>query len=104
MLVASSGCDPARGEVRSWAPSDHDQDPAPDQVDNAPQPKRSPAEERINRVWSQTCAKCHGPAGQGDGPMASTFHPPDLTSDDLLESLTDEQMAGVIKDGKGAMP
>ncbi len=36
--------------------------------------------------------------------MASTFNPPDLTTEEWLSSKTDEEMALSIKNGKGAMP
>lgn len=101
------GCEPARGEVRPWSSADHDQDPPvnTNRAAQAPAPRKSSGPgARAARVWMSTCANCHGPTGAGDGPMADTFNPPDLTSEEWLGSKTDDEMAASIKNGKGAMP
>jgi putative copper export protein len=42
---------------------------------------------RGERLYQADCASCHGPAGQGDGPAASTLpsHPADLTTRRVLD-------------------
>jgi mono/diheme cytochrome c family protein len=58
------------------------------------------------RLYQQLCATCHGQEGRGDGPAAVAFspRPPDLTSPVFQSSRTDEQLAEVLRRGKGQMP
>ncbi len=55
-------------------------------------------------LFQTHCAVCHGPRGRGDGPAASGLNPrpTDLTQSAMM--LRDGVMAGVITDGRGAMP
>ncbi len=57
------------------------------------------------RALFQThCAVCHGPRGRGDGPAATGLNPRPA---DLMRSarmLRDGVVAGVITDGRRAMP
>ena len=54
------------------------------------------------KLFSTNCASCHGTAGRGDGPSAAKLpaKPADLTA---LGS-SEEQIAGVVRDGKGSCP
>ena len=57
---------------------------------------------RWGKVIYQTyCSVCHGPAGAGDGTSAHALipGPPDFTSPDVQQSLTDEQMLYSILEG-----
>lgn len=51
-------------------------------------------------LYLQSCAPCHGVAGKGDGPEASSFAPapPDLHAGDLA-SLDEQQMVAKLRDG-----
>jgi cytochrome c oxidase cbb3-type subunit 3 len=42
--------------------------------------------------------------GKGDGQMGAIVQAPDLTRDDLQASLSDVEMAALIKKGKNKMP
>jgi mono/diheme cytochrome c family protein len=55
-------------------------------------------------LYKAHCAACHGESGKGDGPGAGVFKPPprDHTDKAYMSTLTDKQMADVIKMG-GAM-
>ncbi|NUP06556.1 MAG: cytochrome c [Polyangiaceae bacterium] len=103
VAIGGSGCEPGRGEVRQWQPNDHDRADQPAQQAQpnqaAPQPKRPP--NRAETVWRTACANCHGPQGRGDGPNGPSTGAPDLTRDDWLSTVTDEQIFDTIKRGKG---
>lgn len=53
-------------------------------------------------LFSQNCAYCHGNGGRGDGPNAAKLSPPpaDLTR---IQSSEDD-IAGVVRNGKGSCP
>ena len=55
-------------------------------------------------LYKKNCAGCHGESGKGDGPGAGVFKPPprDHTDKAYMSTLTDKQLADVIKMG-GAM-
>lgn len=47
------------------------------------------------------CVKCHGDAGEGDGPSSATLavKPRDFTECDRMATFSDEKLFTVIKDG-----
>ncbi len=57
--------------------------------------------------YSDTCAKCHGPAGKGDGPKAAELKDKDgkpVTIGDLsdcakMSKITDDEMFKELKEG-----
>ncbi len=55
-------------------------------------------------VWDKQCAKCHGKAGAGDTKMGEKMGVKNYTSAEVQKQFTDEQLAQLIKDGKGKMP
>jgi mono/diheme cytochrome c family protein len=63
------------------------------------------------KIYTATCAPCHGDQGKGDGPASKIFKPPPrdhtdaaymgtISDDDLVKTI---QMGGAIK-GKPSMP
>lgn len=66
-----------------------------------------PTPENIARgkaKWSTTCIVCHGPNGDGDGPIIGRFpNPPSLKAEHALK-LPDGQIFHVITRGQGIMP
>ena len=52
-------------------------------------------------LYKTNCAGCHGESGKGDGPGAGVFKPPprDHTDKAYMSTLTDKQLADVIKMG-----
>lgn len=55
-------------------------------------------------VFQNYCLVCHGPAGDGDGPIIPKFpNPPAFTSNRVM-TLTPQQIFDVISNGKGNMP
>jgi mono/diheme cytochrome c family protein len=51
------------------------------------------------RAYGQLCANCHGPTGKGDGSVAGTDPPSDLTSGVWDFGSTDGEIFTVIHDG-----
>ena len=60
------------------------------------------AESGGSALFSRNCAYCHGSGGKGDGPNAAKLRPrpADLTA----SSLSKEQIASVVRNGKRACP
>jgi mono/diheme cytochrome c family protein len=58
------------------------------------------------KIYAQFCTPCHGPNGKGDGPAGQALnpHPRDHTDGTYMNARTDDQLLGVIRDGKGQMP
>lgn len=70
-----------------------------------PAPAVTPAVlEQGQTLYKANCAACHGDTGKGDGPGAGVFKPPprDHTDRAYMSTLTDKQIADIIKMG-GAM-
>lgn len=60
----------------------------------------APAPPDGKQLYLQSCAPCHGPAGHGDGPEASSFAPPprDL-SGGFVAGLDEDQVVARLRDG-----
>jgi mono/diheme cytochrome c family protein len=106
-LIAATSC--SKKAEREWSASDHDrlddppaQGPGPAQPSNPAASSPAPQNADANAVWQSSCTPCHGATGKGDGPAGRALRVPDLTS--LQSRLTDEQITGAIKKGKGQMP
>lgn len=92
---------------REWSPADHDRlDETPSGPQQAPparsQPTVASAPANAVDVWKSTCAPCHGATGRGDGPAGKALRVPDMTA--RQAAMTDDQIASVIKKGRGQMP
>lgn len=57
-------------------------------------------------IYSQRCALCHGAEGKGDGPASAGLNPKprNHTDGSYMNHRTEEELLGVIREGKGAMP
>ena len=51
------------------------------------------------RVYQRMCARCHGPAGKGDGSTTGTAQPSDLTDDKWEYGASDGEIFAAIRDG-----
>jgi cytochrome c6 len=54
----------------------------------------------VKETWDKQCAKCHGVDGKGDTKMGKKLEVKDYTDAKVQASMTDEEMAKVIKQGK----
>jgi mono/diheme cytochrome c family protein len=69
-----------------------------------PAPRTSESLERGEKVFNIYCSPCHGPTGQGDGPVAAKFiQPPSLTGA-AARKYTDGYIYSLIRYGRGIMP
>ncbi len=57
-----------------------------------------------SRLFQRQCAVCHGALGQGDGPNASLNQAPSLASAEFHANNSNEDIALVIREGRGLMP
>ena len=64
-----------------------------------------PAIAEARQLFKIRCASCHGMSGKGDGPAAAAINPKprNYTSRKWQQSVTDAQIAEVIKKGGQAM-
>jgi mono/diheme cytochrome c family protein len=61
-------------------------------------------ESRGASLFARVCSGCHGLTGR-DGIRSGYRIPPrDLTDPELYKTLSDDQIKGVIRNGKGQMP
>ncbi len=69
-----------------------------------PQPATPETIARGEKVFRAICSPCHGPTGQGDGPIIPRFPmPPSLTAPHA-RGLPDGQIVHVLMRGQGLMP
>jgi mono/diheme cytochrome c family protein len=111
LLGCVIACSKAPADVREWRPSDHDHVEEPNSRQVAPDDSAtagSPASVGLDDVtivaWKQNCVTCHGIVGAGDGPQGAAMHAANLTNPQWQASVTDVQIATVIRTGKGMMP
>lgn len=56
-------------------------------------------------LFQMACARCHGPAGRGDGPLAARDGPiPDLNARDLGDRYARRDLEELVRYGRGKMP
>jgi mono/diheme cytochrome c family protein len=84
--------------------------PGPEEAERAGRELRNPLEPtaadlaRGKQVFENVCSVCHGPGGQGDGPIIGRFpNPPSLTAA-RAKGLPDGRIVHVIARGQGIMP
>ena len=122
LVLAVAACErpPSTDSLREWAPGDHDR-----AEEQSLQPNRPTAPSTgqggqgnaargdagdttavtlVEATWESACAPCHGPVGHGDGPNGPMVNAPDITRDDLLAKITDDEIASQIRNGKNRMP
>jgi mono/diheme cytochrome c family protein len=60
---------------------------------------------RGETLYATYCASCHGPRGDGDGPLASNLDPRPARHSDaaIMDALSDEYLFRVVKEGGAAV-
>lgn len=105
-LLLLAACDrPPSVELKEWTPSDHDGEQKG--VQTGAQGAKGDAggtPTLVEIAWRQQCATCHGQTGKGDGPQGPMFKAADLSREEWQAKTKDEDIASVIRDGKGRMP
>jgi mono/diheme cytochrome c family protein len=58
----------------------------------------------MDALYAQRCLGCHGPGGQGNGPLAASLpvQPPDFR--DSVRQKSNSQIRRIIAEGRGVMP
>jgi mono/diheme cytochrome c family protein len=104
-VAGLAACDrpPSSEGLKEWSPSDHggEQKGSTTQM---PKGDAGGTPALVEITWRMQCSTCHGMTGKGDGPQAALFKAPDLGRDDWQSKVKDEEIAAVIKNGKGRMP
>jgi cytochrome c553 len=110
---AVSGCTHHASDLAEWTPADHHH-----QAEGGTKARSSrrlgqtgsytqPSTNRnllVQVTWMKQCSSCHGKRGHGDGPNAAMFKPRDLVKLEWQDSVKDEEIAKVIKEGRNKMP
>ena len=60
--------------------------------------------ERMDQIYGQRCANCHGPGGRGDGSITVSLPTPPPDFRETVQRKSNSQIRRVIAEGKGAMP
>ncbi len=60
--------------------------------------------ERMDLIYGQRCASCHGPGGRGDGQIAASLETPPPDFRETVQRKSNSQIRKVIAEGKGSMP
>jgi mono/diheme cytochrome c family protein len=71
-----------------------------------PEPGTTTAVADGSQIYAERCALCHGAEGKGDGPASASLNPKprNHTDGSYMNARSDEELLGVIREGKGAMP
>jgi mono/diheme cytochrome c family protein len=115
LLASPLACDrpPPPESLQEWSPADHHsvddgrKGAAQPAAGRAPADKESPDDnvaELVDLTWRQQCTTCHGASGKGDGQMGPMVKAPDLTNGDWQTSVSDTDVAAIIKNGRNRMP
>ena len=110
-LVSLAGCERDASGLTEWTPADHDHQvegkrrrAGPSNLPATPHAAPSRRNQVIDVTWARQCSTCHGKRGRGDGPQSVMVKARDLSSAEWQASVTDEQLAKVIREGKDKMP
>jgi mono/diheme cytochrome c family protein len=82
--------------------------PPPAATPTTPPPAAQPAGDPVTRgreIYQMYCASCHGPEGNGDGPVSAGLDPKPAKHSDgnYMNALSDAHLEKVIKEGGAAV-
>jgi len=110
-LLPLVACERDASGLTEWTPADHDHQvegkrrrSGPANMPATPHAAPSQRNQLIDVTWAKQCATCHGKRGRGDGPQSMLVKARDLSIVEWQASVTDEQLAKVIREGKDKMP
>jgi hypothetical protein len=69
-----------------------------------PVPRTAESLDRGKEVFGIYCYPCHGPTGQGDGPVAEKFIKPPSLTEKQARDYSDGYLFAIIRYGRGLMP
>lgn len=108
LTALAVACSQTPTDVREWRATDHDNTANPNtgqaELSDGGQTGVMGIDEVALAAWRTNCVPCHGMIGRGDGPKGIPLKARDLTNPAWQASVTDEQIADAIKNGKGQMP
>ncbi len=116
--LSLAGCERDDRVIREWRPDDHAEpgggepsgQAAPEEADGpgGEAVARTPEEQEaraVSALFGVSCASCHGPLGEGDGPSRPPgAQMPSFADASWQSARTDAQIAEVIAAGRGLMP
>ncbi len=113
-VVTLVACESAASGLTEWTVADHDHKDevakrraaAPAANPRAARTHAPPSQRNqvIDVTWLRQCASCHGKQGKGDGPQSPMVKARDLTNFEWQATVSDEQLATVVRQGKDKMP
>jgi mono/diheme cytochrome c family protein len=63
---------------------------------------------KVNDLYRNNCARCHGAEGRSDTPLGRTFNAPDLTDQKWWQEhaaiANTRNLVAIVTNGKGSMP
>ncbi len=59
---------------------------------------------KIESVFQQNCARCHGADGRGETNLGKIYNTPNLTDARLHARFSDKELSAIITSGQGGMP
>lgn len=59
---------------------------------------------KIEGVYQQNCARCHGADGRGETKLGQLYGTPNLTEASLHTRFSDKKLSAIITSGQGSMP
>lgn len=111
VLGSVSACDETAPDLAEWTVEDHNHQAKTSRSERTAEmvtkDTRSAPSKRnvvVDVTWAKQCANCHGKRGRGDGPQSTMVKARDLTIPEWQDTVTDEQLAKVIREGKDKMP
>ena len=106
LATSLAACDraPSPAKAREWTAADHDRADESSKGARGAKSESETAPDPTELAWQIQCAGCHGPEGHGDGPKGALVKAPDLTSSTWLATAKNEDVAALIRNGRGQMP
>lgn len=85
--------------------------PAVSGLSSVPQARKArsiAAARKVNDLYRNNCARCHGAEGRSDTPLGRTFNVPDLTDQKWWQEhaaiANTRSLVAIVTNGKGSMP